>query len=125
MLVSFIVAKRLKLDFLHILQTEYLDFCADNLNLSILKYLECRLTIEIDGVIPSFDLIKVEFSPENMLIKGTFNQKFADIKQVKMTNTFLIEEIPGHDNIMKLKLNDRTRSFRLNSKRTSTMAIYN
>ncbi|MEP1035494.1 DUF6702 family protein [Ekhidna sp.] len=88
------------------------------------EYLQDKVAIEIDGNCTAFEINEIEYSEENIFIRGKLNLILDDVKEVKMTNTCMIDFIDGHDNIMKLKLNDRTRSFRLNSKRTSTTASY-
>lgn len=113
-------------NFIQTLKTEFPhSFCADQMEQISMQYLESKLTIEIDGECSSFEITSIQYSDENIFIKGSLNLKLNEVRQVKMTNTCMIDLLPGHDNIMKLKLNDRIRSFRLNSKRISTVALYN
>lgn len=108
------------------LQTEFpTDYNSANFERLTWEYLQSRVTIEIDGNCTAFEINEIEYSDENIFIKGSLNLRLQDVNEVKMTNTCMIDLIEGHDNIMKLQLKDRTRSFRLNSKRTSTIASYN
>lgn len=112
-------------NFIQTLKAEFSDsFCEEMLGQITTEYLQSRLAIEIDGNCTTFEVFGIEYSDENIFIKGTLNLNLKTIQEVKMINTFMIDIIKGHDNIMKLKLNDRSRSFRLNSKRTSTVAFY-
>ncbi len=113
-------------NFIQTLKTEFQDsYCEEMFGKITAEYLLNKMAIEVDGHCTSFEVFGIEYSDENIFIQGTLNLNLKSIYEVKMTNTFMIDIIKGHDNIMKLKLNDRSRSFRLNSKRTSTVALYN
>ena len=112
-------------DFFQTLESEYpAAFDTENLEQITLDYLQSKVAIEIDGKCSDFEIEEIEYYKQNILIKGSLNLDIDEINEVKMTNTCMIDSIEGHDNIMKLKLNDRTRSFRLNSERTSSIASY-
>lgn len=87
-------------------------------------YLDSKTAITVNGECTSFEIHEIEFGELNIHLTGSLNLKVDDVKEIRVTNTCMIEIFEGHDNIMKLKLNDRIRSFRLNSKRTSTIAKY-
>lgn len=111
--------------FTQIIQKECLTaYNSEDFKLLTSEYLRSKVLIEIDSRCTSFEVFQIEFSEENIFVKGSLNLKTEKIKEVKLTNTCMIDFIEDHDNIMKLKLNDRTRSFRLNSKRTTTVASY-
>ncbi|MEO9872872.1 DUF6702 family protein [Ekhidna sp.] len=107
------------------LKNEFEDHATRDFENMAWEYLQSRVAIEVDGNCTAFEITEIEYGEENIYLKGSLNLQLEDIKEVKMTNTCMVDLVEGHDNIMKLKLNDRTRSFRLNSKRTSTIASYN
>ena len=112
-------------DFLACLEKEFLsEFSEENMKELSWTYLRRKLKIEIDEIEIAYD--NEELTMNRNIIHLSANLKFNNhsIKQVKLTNTCFVDIIEGHDNIMKLKLNDRLRSFRLNKKRTSTIASY-
>lgn len=112
-------------DFLKVLENEFtLGLTSENLGELAFDYLDSKIAIEVNGVCTSFTIHEVEFGNLNIHLKGSLNTQVTKVKEVRMTNTCMIDLFENHDNIMKLKLNDRTRSFRLNSKRTSTIATY-
>ncbi|WP_370090227.1 DUF6702 family protein [Ekhidna sp.] len=87
-------------------------------------YLDSKTKITVNGACTSFAIHEIEFGELNIHLTGSLNLRVDGVKEIRVTNTCMIEHYEGHDNIIKLKLNDRTRSFRLNSKRTSTVATY-
>lgn len=113
-----------KEDFLATLSTEFHELTSENLELLAFQYLDSKIAININGECTTFTIDEVEFSDLNIHIRGSLNIQINEVKEVQMTNTCMIELFKDHDNIMKLKLNDRTRSFRLNQNRTSTIATY-
>lgn len=87
-------------------------------------YLGFTVEIDIDGECTSFEIREVTYGAENMLITVDLDQNAKEISEVKLTNSFMTELVEGHENIMKLNVNDRIRSFRLNEQRTKTIASY-
>ena len=112
-------------DFYASLEKEFSSLSADNIEELSWIYLTKNLDIEVNETRVLFKTGEITFDTYNIHLTTTLNPKISRITKVKMTNTCLIDSIEGHDNIMKLKLNSRVRSFRLNKKRTSTIASYN
>ncbi len=113
-------------DFLNTLKNEFpIKFTSENINQLMWLYIRDRVHIEVNKNETAFQISEIEYGDNNIYLKGPLNLKIDDIKEVRLTNTCMVDVIKGHDNIMKLKLNDRTRSFRLNEKRTTTLAAYN
>ena len=112
-------------DFLKALATEFpTGLTSENLGELAFDYLASKIAIEINDECTSLALHEIEFDNLNTYLRGSLNTQVCKIEEVRMTNTCMIDLFEDHDNIMKLKLNDRTRSFRLNSRRTSTVAHY-
>ena len=115
-----------KNDFYASLEKEFgSTFTANKLEELSWIYLSKKLDIEINEIKVFFDSGETTIDTYNIHMTTTLNPKIDQVTEIKMTNTCLIDSIEGHDNIMKLKLNNRVRSFRLNKKRTSTIASYN
>ena len=114
-----------KEDFLKALATEFpSELASENLGGMAFDYLASKIAIEVNGECTSLTLHEIEFDNLNIHLRGSLNTQVCKVEEIRMTNTCLIDLFEDHDNIMKLKLNDRTRSFRLNNKRTSTVATY-
>ena len=114
-----------KEDFLKALAAESPSgITSENLGGMAFDYLVSKIAIEVNGECALLALHEIEFSNLNIHLRGKLNTQVCKVEEVRMTNTCMIDLFEDHDNIMKLKLNDRTRSFRLNSKRTTTVATY-
>lgn len=88
------------------------------------EYLDSHMKIFVNDQFGSFHIEEIEYGRQNMIITGSLNVSVKEVREVRMTNTCLVDSIDGHDNIMKLNLGGRLRSFRLNEKRTATTAKY-
>ncbi|MEO9482531.1 MAG: DUF6702 family protein [Ekhidna sp.] len=88
------------------------------------EYLNDKLAININGACTSLVINEIEFGRLNIHLKGSLKVGATKIREVEVRNTCMIDLFEGHDNIIKLKLNNRSRSFRLNKNRTSTTAFY-
>ncbi|MEQ6167212.1 MULTISPECIES: DUF6702 family protein [unclassified Ekhidna] len=112
-------------DFLSTLSQEFgSEITSENLEAHAFEYLQCKIAIQVNGECTSFTINKIKLSDFNIHLQGSLNISVSEVTEIRMTNTCMVDLIPDQDNIMKLKLNDRIRSFRLNSNRTSTTAIY-
>lgn len=87
-------------------------------------YIQDRVEIFINDECTSYEFEEVTYDNDNVYFKGPLGFKTERISEVTMINTFMIDVIKGHDNLMRLDLNDRKRSFRLNVDRTRTIAEY-
>lgn len=114
-----------KEDFLSSLESEFgIRPTSDNLQKLAFEYLDSKVSIKVNGECTSFAILEIVFSNLNIHLKGSLNIQIAAIEEIHMTNSCMVDLIEDHDNIMKLKLNNKTRSFRLNRSRTSTTATY-
>lgn len=89
------------------------------------SYFNDHVRISVDGNNAKFRVLKMEYSDEMAHISGTLNLPNSKVGEVKMSNTCLVSTFSQHENIMKLKLNGRVRSFRLTKEHTATVATYN
>lgn len=114
-----------KEDFLQTLLNEFPDeYSSLKLPELALEYLKSKVYINVNGECASFEIEEVKYGDLNILIKGSLNLSVEHVKEVTIRNTCMIDLFEGHDNIIKLKLNDLNRSFRLNQDRVSTVAKY-
>ncbi|MEP0984643.1 DUF6702 family protein [Ekhidna sp.] len=88
------------------------------------EYLESRVSIKVNGACTSFSIHEIESGDLNIHLKGSLNLEVDNVQKVTISNTCMIDLFEDHDNIVKLRLNDRNRSFRMHRNRTSTEAIY-
>jgi len=87
-------------------------------------YFDENLTITIDKHCTNFSITSIQVDEMNIRFSGFLGKESGSIKEINIINTCLVEDFSNHDNIMKLKINGKSRSFRLNQQRTSTTAIY-
>ena len=114
-----------KEDFLQTLKAEFSsDFQKRELEEIAQEYLQSKLSIKVNGDCRSFQLNEIEYGDLNIYLKGSLDGPGRSITEVQITNTVMIDHVKDHDNIIRLKLNERKRSFRLNSDRISTVARY-
>lgn len=94
---------------------------------AVWEYLDSHMKIYVNDKLGKLDVGSIELGDQNIFINGALNvpdEIIGEIREIRMTNSCLVETIEGHDNLMKLKINDRQRSFRLNKDRISTTATY-
>lgn len=60
----------------------------------------------------------------HLRLAGHFNEAPENIKRIQVNNRFLIQEIPGHLNIIHLKLDEKLRSFRMDKQRQKITINY-
>ena len=87
-------------------------------------YFDENLAITIDKQCTNFSITNIEFDEMTILFSGFLEKESSSIKEIAITNTCLINSFSNYDNIMKLEVNGKSRSFRLNQNRISTSAIY-
>lgn len=90
----------------------------------LLDYLQCTVGVYINGEHAAFKLKEVEYGNDNIVLLVQLTTQLQHISEIQLQNSFMTERIDGHENIMKLRINDRMRSFRLNKSRTTTIANY-
>ncbi len=90
----------------------------------ITGYIGNHVTITIDDEVVAYELTKIEYTEENILLKGKLLSGLREIKKIDVSNTCLVNRIDGHLNIMEFFLNDRERFFRLDKDRISTTVTY-
>ena len=61
---------------------------------------------------------------EHLIIKSYSTFKIQEIDRIDFINTFFVEELSNHLNIVHLDLNQRLRSFKMNKNRTVIKAEY-
>lgn len=90
----------------------------------ISKYIEDHVTISMDDETVTFELTEIEYTEENILLKGKLLSGPKEIEKIDVSNTCLINRIDGHLNIMEFFLNDKERFFRLDKDRIRTTVTY-
>ena len=60
----------------------------------------------------------------HLSLVGHFNEAPENIKSIQVNNRLLIQEIPGHLNIIHVKLNEKLRSFRMDKQRQKITINY-
>lgn len=114
-----------KEDFLRTLATEFAsEYSAARIGELAFEYLDSKMAVKVNGECTSFKISEIEYGNLNIHLKGSLNLNVEQVKEVSINNTCMIDLFEDHDNIIKLKLNNRSRSFRLNKDRTSTIALY-
>jgi hypothetical protein len=90
----------------------------------ITNYVEDHLRITIDDEPIAYELTEIEFTKDNILLRGKLLSALREIKKIDVQNTCLINQIDGHMNIMEFFLNDKERFFRLDKDRIRTTVKY-
>lgn len=90
----------------------------------IAKYIKSNVSIIIDEKEVAYELTEIEYTEENILLKGKLISGLREIKNIEVKNTCLINRIDGHLNIMEFFLNDKERFFRLDKDRIRTTVTY-
>lgn len=66
-----------------------------------------------------YDICSFDYSADlyHLRLEGYFGPFKKDIQRIQISNRFLIEEIPEHLNIIHVNLNQKLRSFRMDTER--------
>ena len=115
-----------KEDFLKTLSSNYGDNRYDPKDLQYLasQYFDSHLIIRINDQCTKFTVAAMEQNRYTITLSGSLNMKVDGVEKVQIENYCMIDEIDRHENIVRLKLNNSDRSFRLNSHRVLTAANY-
>lgn len=88
-------------------------------------YFNEKMAIAVNDECAAILLSRVEYSDHMIYFSGSLKCSVSQpIREIKMSNSCLVDAFSQHENIMKLRLNNKTRSFRLNKDLTSTVAYY-
>ena len=112
-----------KEDFLRTLSSNYGDKRYDLPYLAS-QYFDSHLIIRVNDQCATFTIATVEQNRYNIVLAGSLNMTVDWIEEVQVENYCMIDEIDRHENIVRLKLNNSERSFRLNRHRVITGAKY-
>ena len=88
------------------------------------QYFDSHLMITINDQCTSLTINTIQHGKENIVLNCSLNLPVGRVEEVRIENYCMIDQIDKHENIMRLKLSDRDRSFRLNRDRVSTTAKY-
>lgn len=90
----------------------------------IKDYLESNFQLAINNkcVVPNIEAVTYE--DEYVRIHATIPIKWQRVETINVFNTCLLDYNEGHSNIIKVSLNDRTRTFRLSAERITTIVDY-
>ena len=87
-------------------------------------YVKENLHYLFDGDTVLYDLEEIEYTENNIVIKGKILADKLSVTEINVVNTCLVDEVKGHMNIMEFFLNDKERFFRLDQARTKTIVKY-
>lgn len=90
----------------------------------ISKYVKAHLTYTIDGADVKYSMDDIEYTNDNILLKGEFEHFNGTIKKIRVENTCLINHVPGQLNIMEFYIKEKKRFFRLSADRIATVVEY-
>ena len=88
------------------------------------RYLEDKLKISINGKAYKFNFIGKEYK-EDITYCYLEIENIKDIKSIKVVNRILFDILPEQQNIVRLKLNDRNKSFLLIPENDECMLNFN
>ena len=88
------------------------------------RYLEDKLKISINGKANKFNFIGKEYK-EDITYCYLEIENIKDIKSIKVVNRLLFDILPEQQNIVRLKLNDRNKSFLLIPENDECMLNFN
>ncbi|MBL87423.1 MAG: peptidase E [Winogradskyella sp.] len=88
------------------------------------RYLEDKLKISINGKAYKFNFIGKEYK-EDITYCYLEIENIKDIKSIKVVNRLLFDILPEQQNIVRLKLNDRNKSFLLIPENDECMLNFN
>ncbi|WP_138433298.1 DUF6702 family protein [Winogradskyella algicola] len=88
------------------------------------RYLEDKLKISINGKAYKFNFIGKEYK-EDITYCYLEIENIKDIKSIRVVNRILFDILPEQQNIVRLKLNDRNKSFLLIPENDECMLNFN
>lgn len=88
------------------------------------RYLEDKLKISINGRAYEFNFIGKEYK-EDITYCYLEIENIKDIKSIRVVNRILFDILPEQQNIVRLKLNDRNKSFLLIPENDECMLNFN
>ena len=88
------------------------------------RYLEDKLKISINGKAYKFNFIGKEYK-EDITYCYLEIENIKDIKSIRVVNRILFNILPEQQNIVRLKLNDRNKSFLLIPENDECMLNFN
>ena len=88
------------------------------------RYLEDKLKISINGNAYKFNFIGKEYR-EDIIYCYLEIENIKNIKSIKVVNRLLFDILPEQQNIVRLKLNDRNKSFLLIPENDECMLNFN
>jgi len=91
---------------------------------AIIEYIKGNFQLSINDTCVDFEVEQITYEEEYVRVKATLPVEYKKIHIINVFNTCLIDYNEGHNNIIKSKLNGKTRTFRLSHKRTSTVIDY-
>ncbi|UII33454.1 hypothetical protein LVD17_06410 [Fulvivirga ulvae] len=90
----------------------------------IKDYLESNFQLAINNKCIAPNIEAVTYEDEYVRIHATLPIKWQSVETINVFNTCLLDYNEGHSNIIKVRLNKRTRTFRLSAERITTVVDY-
>ena len=98
--------------------SESLSVKANQVDLDFMqKYLNKNTNFQFNTEAISFKILTVKTVRDHIKVMGVFDKTPHSIKSLKIKNNCLID-ISNHSNIIQIDLNDQSKDFRMNKKRT-------
>ncbi len=117
-----------KNNFLKSLLTNYPElaknYSEELLEKYIASYMEGNLLLTFDDVCSEITINSVEYQKENIYIKAELEVSKDHVSRIEVLNTLMIDYNEGHLNIIKFRVNESVRTFKLSEERISTVVEY-
>lgn len=93
---------------------------------AIFDYVSDHVSLSLNHQLAQLHFFLIEYDEEHIHLKAKIKDIdiHSPIQNIEVSNTCLVNEIDGHENIIQFDLNNRRRSFRLNKSRVQTTFNY-
>lgn len=88
------------------------------------RYLKSHLVFKFNESDVDFSLLSYELKKNVIAVRFSMKTSNYNPTEIEVMNTVLLEEVDGHDNIMRFVLHDKTRTFRFTEKRKTISFNY-
>ncbi|MCV9386522.1 DUF6702 family protein [Reichenbachiella ulvae] len=98
----------------------------EDFKMAIFDYVKNRLALSFNDQSSQIQFFLIEYDEDHIHLRGHIKgfDPNQSIKNIAITNTCLIEEVDGQENIVQFDLNNKKRSFRLNKQHIQTEFNY-
>lgn len=86
-------------------------------------YLNEHTLFQFNAQVANLKISEVQIVRDHIEVKGSFDEVLQNIDAIKIENTCL-NNISRHSNVIQIDLNDKSRDFRMHSRRTEIALDY-